>query len=254
VRHVRDRVMIATKFGVRLRSDGAVRYDSTPEWAETSLYESLSRLDTEYVDLFQVHYWDRTTPITATFECLEKLRARGLIRSYGITNYAPDLSKLAADFPGLASVSLEYSLVERSSETFAKQVLHHGLNFLSYGSLGQGVLSGKYGSYSKFSPGDRRARVEYRNFHGARFRANLALVAALQEQAEALSLTLPQLALAWILSRIPGSIPLVGIKTVAQLEDAVGALRVRPTSAVLSELDRLSQAIFKNPTLATGGD
>jgi len=238
---VRDRVLIATKFGVRFRSDGKVYYDSSPDWAEKALYQSLARLRCDHVDLFQIHYWDGITPLEVTFEKLEELRVRGLIRSYGITNHVPDITMCGVRYPGFATVSMEYSLVERSAEAIAERVFREGMSFLSHGSLGQGILSGKYEAGYKFEAGDRRARATYRHFHGDRFERNLAIIRVLRQEAEALALTMTQLALAWIINRIPGSIPLVGIKSIAQLEEAVGALGVMLSRQTLARLDTLTR-------------
>lgn len=238
--HTRDAVVIATKFGVRLDGSGKVKYDSSPAWAELALRASLKRLKCEYIDLYQVHYWDRVTPLEATFDKLEELRGSGVIRAYGITNHVPDVDKYSKRYPGFATISAAYSLIEREAEAAVAGIARTGISFLSHGSLAQGLLSGKYGPGHEFQPGDRRARVAYRNFHGDRFQRNIEIVKKLREEAESLGVTLAQLALAWILHRIAGSIPLIGIKSIGQLEEAVAALELALESRTLRKLDEIT--------------
>src|SRR5437870_6740728 len=106
----RERVIIATKFGVRFRDSGAVWYDSTPQWAEEALDASLARLDTDTVDILQMHYWDEVTPLRALFDRLEQLRERRKIRWYGIPNHVPQ-DIVPQEYLGMVSASFEYSQV-----------------------------------------------------------------------------------------------------------------------------------------------
>lgn len=188
-----------------------------------------------------MHYWDGVTPLVDTLAQLESLRAAGKIRAYGVTNVVPDLH-LIRQFPGLATLSLELSLAERRHQAAVTVLAAHGLSFIAYGSLGQGVLTGKYGETQRFADNDRRARQAYVNFHGARYEKNLRVVRALREHAAALGVTIPQIAIAWILHRIPNSIALAGIKSAAQLSDVCGALRVDLDEDVLRNLDQVSAA------------
>lgn len=242
----RERVVLATKFGVRFRNSGTVWYDSSPGWIRQALDDSRERLGTDVVDLLQMHYWDGRTPITAVFDCLEELRTRGRIRWYGVTNYVPHGVDFAG-YPGLVSGSLEFSLVERSHESAAREFSRAGLSFLAYGSLGQGVLSGKYQGGQHFGSDDRRSRPKYRNFHGARFARNVRIVEVLREHAAQLGATASQLAIAWILATVPGSVPLVGIKRAEQLRDVLGALRLSVPQATLAALDLASTEQVAEP-------
>jgi len=237
----REHVVLATKFGVRFSDSGSVWYDSSPAWAERALDESLTRLQTEVIDLLQMHYWDGVTPLQELFECLERLRARGKIRWYGVTNL-PAGNPAPAGYPGLVSASLEYSLVDRTHERTARQLGAAGLTFLAYGTLGQGLLSGKYGSGVRFAAGDRRARPSYRNFHGERLARNSHIVDVLRRQAQTLGVPASQVAIAWVLHTIPASVALVGIKATAQVRDALGALQLQLPRETLAALDAASSA------------
>ncbi len=234
----RSRVLVATKFGVRFTDAGKVFYDSSPQWAEQALAASLQRLQTERLDLFQMHYWDGSTPMSALLDKLEELREQSKISWYGLTNYVPNPAEL--QYPGLVSVSLEYSIAQRAAEATAQRMAEAGVTFLSYGSLGQGVLSGKYRSPECFGEDDRRASSRYRNFHGETLTRNLEIVDALTEEARACAATPAQVAIAWILHKLPTAIPLVGIKRPDQLLDALAALDLRLGEEALSALESAS--------------
>lgn len=249
LRGKRAQALIATKFGVRFAGSGSVYYDSTPQWAEQAAEQSLARLGVETIDLFQMHYWDGATPLEALFDRLERLRESGKIRWYGITNARPD-PQLLGQYPGLASFSLEFSLLQRSDESLVRVLQDCGLTFLAHGSLAQGLLSGKYQSGARFSSDDRRARAAYRHFHGEQYRRNCRIVDEVARSAATLGATPVQVALAWILRRIPGSVAIVGIKSRAQLNDAVAALSLTLDEEVAATLDRISAVPTSNASTA----
>ncbi len=241
----RDRVILATKFGVRFDNGGKVWYDSTPAWAELALDESLVRLGTESVDLLQMHYWDGITPLAALFDRLERLRERGKIRWYGITNHVPAES-LPTGYPGFVSASLEFSLAAPAHETAARRFAAAGLTFIGYGTLGQGILSGKYQRATRFGADDRRSREQYRHFHGPGLRRNEAIVGVLREHAAILGATPSQLAIAWVLEVLPHSVALVGFKRTEQLLDALAALSLQlpdPTRLALARAAAPADAV-----------
>jgi aryl-alcohol dehydrogenase-like predicted oxidoreductase len=236
----REQVTIATKFGVRFSDSGSVWYDSSPAWAQTALDASLQRLGTECIDLLQMHYWDGVTPLKRLFDSLERLRERHKIRWYGLSNHVPN-DITVADYPGLVSASLEYSLVERVHERAAQTARAAGLTFIAYGTLGQGILSGKYRADSRFDAGDRRAHPRYLNFHGERLARNLRVVEILTAQAAELGVLPGQLAVAWVLNALPASVALVGIKRTEQLQEALAALDLAVPAATQAALDAASR-------------
>ena len=235
----RDRVLLATKFGVRFSDAGSVWYDSSPRWAQQALEDSLRRLNTEVVDLLQMHYWDGVTPLLGLFDHLEKLRHQGKIRWYGITNHLPPEITPQA-YPGFVSVSLEYSLIERAHERAAERLGSAGSTFLAHGSLGQGLLSGKYVGETHFHANDRRARTRYVNFHGERYARNQRIVQVLVREATKLGVLPSQAAIAWVLQKLPTSLALVGFKRVHQLREALGALSLTLPAETMATLARAS--------------
>lgn len=225
LRGKRESAIIATKFGVR-KENGRTFFDNSREWINQAVEESLSRLGTEYIDLYQLHYWDKKTPIDATLCALQSLRNSGKIRAFGVTNI--DLSDHGVTQPvgGLASFSFEYSLANRVFVplVYANQE-KSGLCFLSWGSLGQGILSGKYDQNTTLPETDRRKREVYVNFHGEKLANNLRIVDYVWSILPYYEKkTLPQMAIRWILDKIPNSIVLTGIKRPSQIIDNFGAL------------------------------
>jgi aryl-alcohol dehydrogenase-like predicted oxidoreductase len=231
--------IVATKFGVRVDAAGRVSYDSTPEWAARALDASLQRLQMDCVDLYQLHYWDGRTPLADTLDCLDRLRRAGKCRYFGVTNVRA--ADLPASLPeGFVSLSLEYSLVAREAEPDALAAGARGLSFLSYGTLAQGLLSGQYGPQHRFAADDRRSRSNYVHHHGARRERNSGIVAVLSEAAAALGASPVQIAIAWVLERLPHSIALVGIKRPVQLREALDALELSVTDTWRRQLDSSS--------------
>jgi aryl-alcohol dehydrogenase-like predicted oxidoreductase len=238
----RKDVAIATKFGVRLDRDGAASRDNSSGWFEKALAASLRRLRTDYIDLYQLHYWDGTTAWADIFDRLERKREAGIIRWYGVTNELISPEILPTRPPGFVSCSFEFSLANRSNQPCIESMrAQWDLGFLSWGSLGQGVLSGKYASASDLGQDDRRRRRVYANFHGDGFIRNLSLVERLRARLhEYPGVTTTQVAIRWILDRFDFSIALVGTKTRQQVRENVGAVDFRLTESDVALLSRLT--------------
>ena len=221
----RKEVVIASKFGVRVEN-GKTFYDNSPEWIDIALSRSLERLNTEYIDLYQVHYRDGKTPISVVFEKLEQLKKQGKIRHYGLSNiHIDDLPEIEKYKDRFVSFQDEYSLAIRKNERDLK-VLSTELNVtpMTWGSLGQGILSGKYDKNSVFAQNDRRSRKEYVNFHGEKLIRNLEIVGHLRELTQKYEKSIPAIAIRWILDYIPNSIVIAGIKDINQLNMNASAL------------------------------
>jgi myo-inositol catabolism protein IolS len=234
-------VIIATKFGVRKDNNGRTFYDSSPAWLDESLDASLKRLNRDHVDLYQVHYLDGRTPIGETTAALEAKRAEGKIRYYGFSNISfADLSGLT-DVQGAISFQGEYSLAKREKEKEIEAIYKDkGLSFISWGSLGQGILSGKYQTDTAFGADDRRARPVYVNFHGEKLLKNVRMVDNIKKIFIKKDKSLSQIAIRWILDRFNSSVALVGIKRSSQLIENAGALGWKLSSEEISYLDSIS--------------
>lgn len=239
----RQRSLISSKFGVRFDTQNKLFYDNSVNWLEAALESSLRRLKTDYIDLYQIHYWDGRAPIAATLDHLERMRVQGKIRYYGICNVDPTLFSSDDNTPGLVSFSYEYSLTSRTLEALIRSGIERGLSLLGYGSLGQGILTGKYGEVLELQENDRRKRKAYVNFHGDHLRHNLAIVDRMREILPHYpKATLPQIAVRWALQTLEKSIAIVGIKSVSQYEDIFAAQDWRLSTEHVEMLNEASCA------------
>lgn len=238
----RGEAVVATKFGVRKDPSGRTIYDNSPDWLDHALEGSLRRLRMESIDLYQVHYCDRRTPVAEILDSLENKRRQGKILYYGVTNTDLQEAGISSLPPGCISFSFEYSLANRAWENVILDSIEaFGLGFLSWGSLGQGILTGKYAEDSTFPPDDRRSSPRYVNFHGDKLLKNLEIVEAIGRCSDRHpGSTKAQVAIRWILDHIQRSVALVGIKTCRQLEDNLTADRWRLSPEDLDLLDRAS--------------
>ena len=144
----RKDVVIATKFGVRRNEENTrTFYDISPVWMRKAVEGSLRRLGTDYIDIYQIHYLDGITPFDDVIDGLERLKEEGKIRFYGLSNVgAKELAMLTPYAGRFCSFQNQYSLACRNYETEIRQIAET-LNAtpLTWGSLGQGILTGKYG-------------------------------------------------------------------------------------------------------------
>ena len=213
---LRDEVRIATKVGLAWK-DGAVFRDSRPARIRTEIEESLRRLRTDVVDVYQVHWPDLETPIAETARTLEDLRREGKIRAIGVSNCSPAQMDAVRAVAKLDAVQPPYNLFERAIEgdvlPYAKTA---GLTVLSYGALCRGLLSGRMTAQTTFEGDDLRKADP--KFQGERFRQYLAAVDELKKLArERYGKSVLALALRWVLDQGP-TIALWGARHPHQLD------------------------------------
>lgn len=237
----RDQAVIATKFGVRVEN-GRTFHDNSPAWIRSALEGSLQRLGTDYVDLYQIHYRDGATPLAEVVATLRELQQKGKIRYLGLSNVgrsdAADLEALPGVF---VSFQDEFSLANRSHEGDMSALADQfGFTPLTWGSLGQGILTGKYDATSTFGPDDRRSRSVYVNFHGDKLVHNLQIVDVLRRISREVGKSVPAVAIRWIFDHVPGAVAIVGIKNVKQLESNLEALGWNLPAEAIDALDAIS--------------
>ncbi|MBQ2944156.1 MAG: aldo/keto reductase [Ruminococcus sp.] len=238
--HRKD-VVIASKFGVRV-GNGKTTYDNSPQWIREALDASLKRLGTDYIDLYQVHYRDGVTPIYDVVETLEELKAKGLIRAYGLSNlYLKDAEELKGYEDRFVSFQNEYSLACRKHE---EDILSLSDSFnmtpLTWGSLGQGILTGKYDKNSVFGSDDRRSRDIYVNFHGEKLLKNLEIVEVMKSIAAKYEKSVPSVAIRFILDKLADSVVIAGAKNPKQIISNVEAADWNLSQEDITLLDDIS--------------
>ena len=214
----RDKAVIADKFGVRVEN-GHTFYDNSPEWIEKALAGSLKRLRTDCIDLYQIHYRDNVTPIGAVVESLERMKEKGYIRYYGLSNiHQDDLEELRQYKGSFVSIQNEYSLACRKNEEDIFRLREElVVTPMTWGSLGQGILTGKYNKDSVFGKDDRRSRDVYVNFHGKKLLKNLQIVEEIKKIGENHGKAPAAVAIRFILDHIPESVVLCGAKNPRQI-------------------------------------
>lgn len=221
----RKNVVIESKFGVRV-GGGKTVYDNSPEYIQTALEESLRRLNTDYIDIYTIHYRDGKTPIADVIGKLDELKAVGKIRHYGLSNiHGNEADELIPYAEKFVCCQDEFSLACRKNEAdlFSLQSKLH-VTPMTWGSLGQGILTGKYGADVKFGADDRRSREIYVNFHGEKLKQNLRIVEVLKKVAEKHGRTVAACAIRWILDTLPESVVIAGVKRPSQLDSNIEAM------------------------------
>ena len=238
----RQDVIIETKFGVRVEG-GKTFYDNSPAYIEAALDNSLRRLETDYIDIYLIHYRDGATPMEDVVEKLIQLSDKGKIRYFGLSNVTTaDIEELKP-FKGLfVNCQSEFSLACRKNEEDLRRLQAElELTPMTWGSLGQGILTGKYDLNSKFGYDDRRRLDIYVNFHGDKLKKNMEIVDVLREIAVNRGKTLSACAIRFILDCIPESVALAGIKRADQLISNLDAMGWSFTPEEFKALDEVSK-------------
>ena len=241
LRDHRQQVVLATKFGVRVEN-GKTFYDNSPEYLSRALSGSLKRLRTDYIDVYQVHYLDHQTPIPVLREALIAHQRKGDILAIGLSNITPeDVPALLPYRDHIASFQHHFSLAHRTDEAAIREIADTlALSPLTWGSLGQGILSGKYDADVHFEANDRRSRTIYDNFYGDKLTQNLRIVQAMRPIAAAHGVPVSSIAVRWILDTLPQSIVITGVKSPEQAQANAQALRFTLTPEERASLDAVS--------------
>lgn len=237
----RQDVIIETKFGVRVEG-GRTFYDNSPAYIEAALDNSLRRLNTDYIDIYLIHYRDGATPMEEVVNKLIQLRDKGKIRYFGLSNISASDAEEIKPYKGLfVNCQNEFSLACRKNENDLKYLQSElDLTPMTWGSLGQGILTGKYDRNSKFGYDDRRRLDIYVNFHGEKLEKNMEIVDVLREIAVNRGKTLSACAIRFILDCLPQSVALAGIKRADQLISNVDAMNWNLTQDEFDALDKVS--------------
>lgn len=239
--HRKD-VIIQTKFGVRF-GNGKSTYDNSPTYIEEALNKSLKNLNTDYVDVYVIHYRDGKTPIADVIGKLEDLRKQGKIRYFGLSNYhGDDIKELIPHKGKFVCCQDEYSLACRKNEKDLIMLSDvFGFSPLTWGSLGQGVLTGKYTKDSMFESNDRRSRDIYVNFHGDKLLKNLKIVEVMRPIATTYNVSLAAVAIRFIMDYLKDSVVLVGAKRPSQVLGNLEALGWNLSKGELNTLNLVSK-------------
>ncbi len=215
----RDKIILATKCGLTVNA-GRVLVNLTPQSIIREVEDSLRRLQTDYIDLYQCHWPDPKTPLEDTMKTLVQLKEQGKIRYIGISNFELPLIKRARELADVVTLQNQFSLLTRDLE---KEIIPHcrekGIGVLTYGALGGGILSGKYITPPKFRGSDARSFF-YKHYQGKAFEQTKELLRLM----ERFNKPLHQVAINWV-RQTPGvTSVLVGCRNAQQVHSNVQAL------------------------------
>ncbi len=244
----RDRVVLATKFGIRrVVGGGVVEVDGSPEYVRTAIDASLRRLGVDTVDLYYLHRRDPDVPIEDTVGAMGELVRAGKVRHLGLSEVNADTLRAAHAVHPITALQSEFSLFNRD---FAGAVLpvarELGVGVVPYSPVGRGLLTGDLDTLRNLPVGDFRRGLP--QFQGENLDRNIALAERVFGIAKTVGVTPVQVALAWLLAQDEHLVPIPGTKRVRYLEENAGAAAVRLTA------DQLTEITSAVPTDAVAGD
>jgi aryl-alcohol dehydrogenase-like predicted oxidoreductase len=233
----RDDVFLAVKFGAQRTPAGQfIGFDGRPAAVKTALAYTLRRLGTDYVDLYQPARVDPGVPIEDTVGAIAEMVAAGHVRHIGLSEAGSETIRRAHATHPITALQIEYSLFSRAIERDILPTCDElGIGITAYGVLSRGLLSGHWSRDR--SPAGHDYRGHLPRFGAANLEHNLALVEALRQVAATLGATVAQVAIAWVLSRGPHIVPLVGARDPDRLAESLAALDLELTAEALARIE-----------------
>jgi len=244
----RGSVTIATKCGLVWDSQYRVKNDLSPASIRREIDDSLRRLQTEYIDLYQMHWPDPSTPVEETMEALLRLREEGKIRYIGASNFSMELSLAAMKVGPIASQQGLYNMLERNASFYHELELtyrtedeilpfcrEHGQAFFPYSPLFQGLLTEGFKPFS-----ERDIRNQNRKLKGDQLRRHLAVAEEVKRYCrEVIGRSIHEVAINWLLHRREVTSVICGAQTPAHILANVRAVEWQLTDGQVQELNRI---------------
>ena len=243
---VRDRVVIATKFGFDLSGSdhrpGAAGVNSQPEHIKKAVEGSLKRLRVDVIDLLYQHRVDPNVPIEDVAGAVKDLIQQGKVKHFGLSEAGVKTLRRAHAVQPVTALQSEYSLWWRKPEAEVLPTLQElGIGLVPYSPLGKGFLTGKIDESAKFASNDFRSTLP--RFKAEALKANQAVVGLLGRIARQKGATPAQIALAWLLAQKPWIVPIPGTTKLSRLEENIGSLAIELTSEDLGDIDAAASKI-----------
>ena len=239
---LRDQVVIATKFGLKLDSTGQQVADSRPEQIKQTVDGSLKRLGVEVIDLLYQHRVDPNVPIEDVAGAVQELIRAGKVKYFGLSEAGVQTIRRAHAVQTVTAVESEYSLWWRRPEGELLPTLEElGIGFVPFSPLGKGFLTGSIDEQTTFDSSDFRNIVP--RFTPEARKANQALVDLLRAIAERKHATPAQISLGWLLAQKPWIVPIPGTTKLARLDENMAAAAVELTAEDLREIDSAASKI-----------
>jgi aryl-alcohol dehydrogenase-like predicted oxidoreductase len=235
----RSEIVLATKFGIDAGEGGIRGINGRPEQVEARCDESLSRLQTDVIDLYYLHRVDPEVPIEDTVGAMAGLVAAGKVRHLGLSEVSAKTLRRAHAVHPITAVQSEYSLWTRDPEAHVLPVCRElRIGFVPFSPLGRAILTGTIASEDAVS-GEGDFRGSMPRFRGDNLTRNLALVESFADLALAKGCTRGQLALAWLLAQGDNVVPIPGTKRVKYLEENAAAASIELSESELGGIEKL---------------
>ena len=236
---LRDKVVIATKFGIYIDANGKQGQDSRPEIIKRSVEGSLKRLKTDYIDLYYQHRVDPNVPIEEVAQTVKGLIKEGKVKYFGLSEPGVNTIRRAHAVQPVAAIQSEYSIWWRNPEDELIPALEElGIGLVPFSPLGRGYLTGKIDENTKFDKSDFRNILP--RFTVEARKANHAVVDILNNIATRKKATAAQIALSWLLAKKPWIVPIPGTTKLSRLEENAGSVSIKLSPEELNEIDKAS--------------
>lgn len=236
LRDVRDKVVIATKMGVRHNADRTLRLDSRPETIRRSLEESLKKLGTDYVDLYYQHRIDPKVEPETVAETMAELIREGKIRYWGISEANEEYLRRAHAVCPVTAIENRYSMMARWHEALFPVCEELNIAYVAFSPMANGLLTGRYTPATRFE-GRQDYRAQMPQYTEAGYAKAKGLLALLEKLAGEKQAAMGQLALAWMLCKKPYLVPIPGSRKTARLRENLEAGQITLTGAEIEAID-----------------
>ena len=239
----RNQVVIATKFGQQFLPDGIRKINGNPEYVKQACDASLTRLGIETIDLYYQHRVDKSVPVEETWGAMKELVTAGKVKKLGISEASAETIRKAHSVHPVTALQTEYSLWSRDIEknNVLETINELGISLVAYAPLGRGFLTGQIKNPTDLKEND--GRKSWPRFQAEAITENTKLLEKLTQIANELSCTLNQLAIAWVLAKGNGIVPIPGTTQVKNLESNLKALDVVLSTDQIQKLDQISSEI-----------
>ncbi|HDA6412054.1 TPA: aldo/keto reductase [Staphylococcus aureus] len=231
----REQIKIATKGSHEFDENQEVHQNNQPEYLKQQVENSLKRLQTDYIDLYYIHFPDDNTPKDQAVAALQELKEQGKIKAIGVSNFTLDQLKEANKDGYVDVVQLEYNLLHRENEAVLQYCVDHQITFIPYFPLASGILAGKYDENTKFSD----HRTTRRDFIPGVFEENVRRVKALESIAAAHQTSIADIVLAFYLTRPAIDVIIPGAKRAEQVIENIKAADIVLSDDEIQYIDEL---------------
>lgn len=227
LKHHRNKIVIATKFGFRINDKGENYLDASPKWLKTAVEKSLKRLKTDIIDLYYVHRLDKNIPVEDTIDAMSNLVKEGKIKYIGLSECSAKDLKKANEIHTITAVQSEYSIMMRDVE---KEILpltkKLEISFIPFAPLGRGIITNKF-DIKSIPQNDFRIRLP--RYQGEHLKNNMSLAKEFEGYAKSKNTTASAFAIAWVIARADNIIPIPGTKKIKYLEENAKAVDIKIT-------------------------